>query len=95
MRSSGIPRAKRRHAALFAAFPLPPLACPGAGAGVSNLYYPPQDRSVNGTIKDLGINVVYDAGFNVLKEFYPDVLSKLKRRNATTSPASGPQGDRR
>jgi hypothetical protein len=64
-------------------------------AGVSNFYYPRQDRSVNGTVKDLGINVVYDAAFNILKEFYPDVLSKLKRSHATTSPASGPQGGRR
>jgi hypothetical protein len=59
-------------------------------AGISNFYYPPQDRSVNGTVKDLGINVVYDAAFNILKEFYPDVLNKLKRGQATTSPAISP-----
>jgi hypothetical protein len=61
-------------------------------AGVSNFYYPPQDRSVNGTIKDLGINVVYDAAFNIIKEFYPDVLDKLKRKHATTPPAISPLG---
>jgi hypothetical protein len=59
-------------------------------AGISNFYYPQQDRSVSGTVKDLGINVVYDAAFNILKEFYPDVLSKLKRGHATTSPAISP-----
>jgi hypothetical protein len=61
-------------------------------AGVSNLYYPRQDRSVNGTVKDVGINVVYGAAFNVLKEFYPDALNKLRRRHVT-SPAVFPQGE--
>jgi hypothetical protein len=55
-------------------------------AGISNLYYPAQDRSATGTARDVGINVLYDAGFNVLKEFYPDLLNKLKRRHATTQP---------
>jgi hypothetical protein len=57
-------------------------------AGISNFYYPPQDRSVSGTVKDLGINIVYDAVFNVLKEFYPDVLNKLKRQHTTAPPAN-------
>jgi hypothetical protein len=60
-------------------------------AGVSNLYYPPKDRSLNGTVKDLGINVVYDAAFNILKEFYPDVLNKLKRRHAMARDAAAGQ----
>jgi hypothetical protein len=59
-------------------------------AGISNFYYPAQDRSVSGTVKDLGINVVYDAAFNILKEFYPDVLDKLKRKHTTASPATSP-----
>ena len=64
-------------------------------AGISNLYYPQQDRSVTGTVEDLGINFIYQAATNILREFYPDVINKLKRRPATTSPAisphSGPQ----
>jgi hypothetical protein len=63
-------------------------------AGVSNLYYPRQDRSVSGTIGDVGINVIYGTAFNIVKEFYPDVLSKLMRTHAA-SPATAPHGEPR
>ena len=61
-------------------------------AAVSNLYYPRQDRSMNGTIADVGINIVYRAASDILKEFYPDILDKLKRTHATTPPATSPDG---
>jgi hypothetical protein len=41
-------------------------------AGISNLYYPPVDRGLGFTIEKFGIGVISDAGFNVLKEFWPD-----------------------
>jgi hypothetical protein len=46
-------------------------------AGLSNLYYPPSNRSLEGTFEKFAVNVVSDAGFNVLKEFYPDMRHKL------------------
>ena len=55
-------------------------------AGISNLYYPRGDRSVTGTVEDVGINFVYTTATNILTEFYPDVINKLKRGHATTSP---------
>jgi hypothetical protein len=55
-------------------------------AGISNLYYPRQDRSASGTVKDVGINFGYNAAGNILKEYYPDLVNKLKRKHATTSP---------
>ena len=55
-------------------------------AGISNLYYPREDRSVTGTVEDVGINFVYTAATNILREFYTDVINKLKRGHATTSP---------
>ena len=55
-------------------------------AGISNLYYPREDRSVTGTVEDVGINFVYTAATNILREFQPDVINKLNRGHATTSP---------
>lgn len=42
-------------------------------AGISNLYYPPLNRSWDNTLEHFAINVLSDAGFNVLKEFWPDM----------------------
>jgi hypothetical protein len=52
-----------------------------AQAGISNLYYPKQDRNVAGTFKGWGINLGYNGGYNVLKEFYPDLLGLLHRHH--------------
>jgi hypothetical protein len=43
-------------------------------AGISNAYYPAQDRNIEGTFKGWGINLGYNCGYNLLKEFYPDFL---------------------
>jgi hypothetical protein len=62
-----------------------------AQAGISNAYYPRQDRNIDGTFKGWGINLGYNAGYNVLKEFYPDLLHLLRRHSndptATVEPA--------
>jgi hypothetical protein len=46
-------------------------------AGISNFYYPPVNRGVGITFVKFGIGVVSDAGFNVLKEFWPDMRQKV------------------
>jgi hypothetical protein len=46
-------------------------------AGLSNLYYPAQERSASETMEKFAVNIVSDAGFNVLKEFYPDMRRKI------------------
>jgi hypothetical protein len=46
-------------------------------ASLSNLYYPPLNRSVDNTAEHFMINVISDAGFNVLKEFWPDMRRKV------------------
>jgi hypothetical protein len=48
-----------------------------ATAAISNLYYPPLNRSWDNTLEHFEINVLSDAGFNVLKEFYPDMRCKV------------------
>lgn len=46
-------------------------------AGISNLYYPAVNRGLGTTAVKFGIGVVSDAGFNVLKEFWPDMRHKV------------------
>lgn len=46
-------------------------------AALSNLYYSPSERSVNETLERFAVNIVSDAGFNVLKEFWPDMRHKI------------------
>jgi hypothetical protein len=51
-------------------------------AAISTSYYPKQDRSVSGAFANTGMNLLYNSGYNVLREYYPDILRKLfHRRN--------------
>ncbi len=45
----------------------------GAGAGVSNLYYPAQERTWTKTGQKWLTQVAIDGIFNVFKEFWPDI----------------------
>jgi hypothetical protein len=49
-------------------------------ASLANLYYPASDRTAGETIEKFSISMVNDAGFNVLKEFWPDMKHKLLHR---------------
>ncbi len=49
-------------------------------ASLGNLYYPPGSRSAGDTFEKFGINVVSDAGFNVLREFWPDMRRRVLHR---------------
>ena len=49
-------------------------------AGISNLYYPADSRSVGVTFEKFGVGVISDASFNVLKEFWPDMKHKVLHR---------------
>jgi len=49
-------------------------------AGISNLYYPEGCRGAVNTVERFGLNLVSDAGFNVLKEFWPDMRRKIFHR---------------
>jgi hypothetical protein len=48
-----------------------------AAAGIANLYYPAGNRSVGETFEKFAVNIVSDAGFNVLREFWPDMRRKV------------------
>jgi hypothetical protein len=49
----------------------------GAAAGISNLYYPQPERTVNNTLDKWITNVGIDAGTFLFHEFWPDVNKAL------------------
>jgi hypothetical protein len=51
-----------------------------AAASLSNLYYGPADRTLAGTMSRWGTQVMWDTIANELKEFWPDIRSKISRR---------------
>lgn len=46
-------------------------------AGISNAYYPAADRSFANTFNKWGQQIGLDTGFNIMKEFWPDIRYKL------------------
>ena len=52
----------------------------GAGAGVSNLYYPSQERTWTKTGQKWASQVALDGIFNVLKEFWPNIRHSVFHR---------------
>ena len=49
-------------------------------AGLSNAYYPPQERGANQTLRDWGTQMESAALNNVAKEFWPDIRRKVFHR---------------
>jgi hypothetical protein len=49
----------------------------GAAAGISNLYYPSQERTFTKTYQRWITNLLIDGGTFVFKEFWPDINNKF------------------
>ena len=49
-------------------------------AGVSNLYYPPEERGVVKTTENWATQTVVTGAANVLKEFWPDIRRNIFRQ---------------
>lgn len=49
-----------------------------ASGSISELYYPKGDRAVSDIFTHAAFQVGYDALFNVMKEFYPDLKRKFR-----------------
>lgn len=60
----------------------------GASAGLSSLYYPTRERSLGSTGSEWGIDIGIDAASFVVKEFWPDINSRLFRRKVPIEGAS-------
>jgi hypothetical protein len=46
-------------------------------AGVSNVYYPPEERNRTATLERWGTQAMWDTVANELKEFWPDIRRML------------------
>ncbi|GAC1623300.1 MAG: hypothetical protein PVS2B2_20140 [Candidatus Acidiferrum sp.] len=51
------------------------------GDSVSTAFYPETDHSVAQTFTGWGLQIAQNGGFNILSEFYPDIVNKVLRRN--------------
>ena len=52
-----------------------------SAAGIANLYYPADNRTVGYTMQNFGVQLASGALFNMLKEFWPDVRHKHPHRS--------------
>ncbi|MFZ0772732.1 MAG: hypothetical protein WCA49_20895 [Candidatus Sulfotelmatobacter sp.] len=50
--------------------------------GISTSYYPPQDRTVGKVFSNWGVNLGGNSAYNVLSEYYPDLMHGLFHRHA-------------
>jgi hypothetical protein len=57
----------------------------GAGAGISNLYYPRSQRTFGNTAESWGMNVGIDGATFVVREFLPDVMHALFHHDSPQS----------
>lgn len=48
-----------------------------AAAAISTTYYPPPERGVSNVINNWVLQLGLDGGFNVMKEFWPDISHKV------------------
>jgi hypothetical protein len=55
---------------------------------ISTAYYPESERSFSGVSEHAGVELGFDAGFNVLKEFAPDLEHRFLKKK--TSKAASP-----
>lgn len=51
-----------------------------ASAGVSNAYYPSDQRDAGDVLYRAGLGIVTDAGWNLLKEFGPDIRRHFRHK---------------
>jgi hypothetical protein len=58
---------------------------------ISTIYYPPEDRSAGRVFENWGTSLAFNSGYNVLKEFYPDLLHLAFHRRHHADPSAPPQ----
>jgi len=61
------------------AFNLSEIVGNAVGAGISDLYYPPPERTLSKTGQKWSLQLGLDALFNVAKEFWPDINHDIFR----------------
>jgi hypothetical protein len=53
-------------------------------AAVYNTYHPASDQSVSNTLESWWLQISYDTGFILVREFWPDVVRKFRRHPSAT-----------
>jgi hypothetical protein len=51
-----------------------------ASSGLSTAYYPDRERTAGDFAVRAGVQFGFDAGFNLVKEFYPDLARKFQKK---------------
>jgi hypothetical protein len=60
---------------------------------ISTSYYPPEDRTAGRVFENWGTSLAFNSGYNVLKEFYPDLLHlAFHRHHHADPPPPSPAG---
>jgi hypothetical protein len=49
-----------------------------SSAALSNLYHPGNQHGAGDTARRIGYSFAFDIGYNVLREFWPEITRKLK-----------------
>jgi hypothetical protein len=57
--------------------------------GISTSYYPPQDRGVSRVFSNWAVNLGGNSAYNVLSEYYPDLMQALFHRHSKPAASSG------
>jgi hypothetical protein len=57
-----------------------------ASCGISTSYYPAQDRSVSRLFLNWIVNLGYNSGYNVLTEYYTDMLEGIFHHRTSAAP---------
>ena len=50
----------------------------GSAAALGNLYHPGDDRGAAAIARNVGYRFAWDTGFDVLREFWPEIARKFK-----------------
>lgn len=61
-------------------FNFPEIAGAGISSGISNAYYPSEDRTLSKNLSRWGLLLGEDAALNLLKEFWPDIRRRILKK---------------
>lgn len=53
-----------------------------AAGGISNIYHPPEDRTLSRNLSTWGMLIMWDGVSNEMREFWPDIRRKVFRKNS-------------
>ncbi|MBV8514868.1 MAG: hypothetical protein JO260_06175 [Acidobacteria bacterium] len=69
-------------------FNIPQVAGQLFQQSISTIYYPPEDRTSGRVFENWGTTLAYNSAYNVVKEFYPDLLHLVFHRRHHDDPVT-------